>query len=71
MDTQHLNEALTMQDRKMQYHVEKRRTFKVRYSEQTRKATSGAVVTPQHCRVTQVRSALMALWAMPKCRRKI
>ena len=55
------NAGLEMQDVKMQDHVEKRRTSEVRHSEQTRKATSGAVVTPQHCRVTQVMWALMAL----------
>ena len=34
----YLQEALKMQGQKMQDHVEKQRTFEVRYSEQTRKA---------------------------------
>jgi len=67
--------ALKMQDRKMggpKDGVEnagpenagprkKRRTFDVRYSEQTRKTI---LLTSQHCRVTPVRLALMALWAV-------
>jgi len=33
-----------MQDMKKQHHLEKRRAFEVRYSEQTRKATSVGVL---------------------------